>query len=354
MTRITHRIAVALVTAIAAGCTAPGGGIAPDTIWYNGLVITMEDDQIVEAVAVLGDEIVAVGGTAEIQALAGPDTRMVDLDGHTMTPGFYAAHDHFPGSGRVAVTQVDLNSPPIGTIENMDQLVAALPRPRRRAGCRRVDLGPRLRRHAAGRAAAPDPRGPGSCVHHPPDLHRSHIRTPRRCQQPGAGAGRRDPGHTGPAGWRRAQGPGHRRTGRCLRRERRHGQPTDSAVNPRTDDGVVSGGGRGLRRGRGHHRRHRRRRSRQPRGSAARARRRHPDVPDHHDDVAGRARAAHGRRGWRHRLRVRRRVSKAWGDQDRPGRVEPRLHRLLHRAVSHAGSRETPTTVVIRVAVEKT
>ena len=126
MTRITHRIAVALVTAIAAGCTAPGGGIAPDTIWYNGLVITMEDDQIVEAVAVLGDEIVAVGGTAEIQALAGPDTRMVDLDGHTMTPGFYAAHDHFPGSGRVAVTQVDLNSPPIGTIENMDQLVAAL------------------------------------------------------------------------------------------------------------------------------------------------------------------------------------------------------------------------------------
>ena len=43
-----------------------------------------------------------------------------------MTPGFYAAHDHFPGSGRVAVTQVDLNSPPVGTIENMDQLVAAL------------------------------------------------------------------------------------------------------------------------------------------------------------------------------------------------------------------------------------
>ena len=126
MTRITHLIAVVLTTAIAAGCTAPGGGIAPDTIWYNGTVITMEGDQIVEAVAVLGDAIVAVGGTAEIQALAGPDTRMVDLDGHTMTPGFYAAHDHFPGSGRVAVTQVDLNSPPIGTIENMDQLVAVL------------------------------------------------------------------------------------------------------------------------------------------------------------------------------------------------------------------------------------
>ena len=126
MKRANHIIAGAFVTAIAAGCTAPGGGLAPDTIWVNGTVITMEGEQVVQAVAVLGDLIVAVGGDAEVRALAGPQTRVVDLDGRTMTPGFYAAHDHFPGSGRVAVTQVDLNSPPIGAIENMDQLVAAL------------------------------------------------------------------------------------------------------------------------------------------------------------------------------------------------------------------------------------
>ena len=86
----------------------------------------MEGERVVQAVAVLGDLIVAVGSDAEVRALAGPETRVVDLDGRTMTPGFYAAHDHFPGSGRVAVTQVDLNSPPIGAIENIDQLVAAL------------------------------------------------------------------------------------------------------------------------------------------------------------------------------------------------------------------------------------
>ncbi|MCH7749259.1 MAG: amidohydrolase [Acidobacteria bacterium] len=126
MKRANHIIAGAFVTAIAAGCTAPAGGIAPDTIWVNGTVITMEGEQVVQAVAVLGDQIVAVGSDAEVRALAGPQTRVVDLDGRTMTPGFYAAHDHFPGSGRVAVTQVDLNSPPIGAIENMDQLVAAL------------------------------------------------------------------------------------------------------------------------------------------------------------------------------------------------------------------------------------
>ncbi len=119
-------IALIFATTVAMGCLAPSGGIAPDTIWINGTIVTMEGDQTAQAVAVLDDNIVAVGTDAEVGPLAGSQTRVVDLQGRTMTPGFYAAHDHFPGSGRVAVTQVDLNSPPIGAIENMDELVAAL------------------------------------------------------------------------------------------------------------------------------------------------------------------------------------------------------------------------------------
>ncbi len=119
-------IALTFATTVAMGCLAPSGGIAPDTIWLNGTIVTMEGDQTAQAVAVLDDNIVAVGTDAEVGPLAGSQTRVVDLQGRTMTPGFYAAHDHFPGSGRVAVTQVDLNSPPIGAIENMDELVAAL------------------------------------------------------------------------------------------------------------------------------------------------------------------------------------------------------------------------------------
>ena len=125
MKRPGHLIAVALAAAFAS-CTAPGRGVAPDTIWVNGTVITMEGERVVQAVAVFGDLIVAVGSDAEVRGLTSPKTRVVDLNGRTMTPGFYAAHDHFPGSGRAAVTQVDLNSPPIGAIEDMDQLVAAL------------------------------------------------------------------------------------------------------------------------------------------------------------------------------------------------------------------------------------
>ena len=119
-------LALACVGVLAAGCTSGPAGLSADTVYLNGIVVTMNGDQTAEAVAVRGEEIVAVGTSDEVQALAGADTRVVELDGKTMLPGFYAAHDHFPGSGRVAVSSVDLNSPPIGTIETMDELVAAL------------------------------------------------------------------------------------------------------------------------------------------------------------------------------------------------------------------------------------
>ena len=108
-------------------CAPAPAGLFADTVYLNGTIVTMSSDsETMQAVAVRGDEIVAVGSDDEVQSLVDPDTTVVDLDGKTMVPGFYAAHDHFPGSGRVAVTSVDLNSPPIGSVETMDELVAAL------------------------------------------------------------------------------------------------------------------------------------------------------------------------------------------------------------------------------------
>jgi len=43
-----------------------------------------------------------------------------------MLPGFYAPHDHFPGSGTTALYRVDLNSPPIGKVETIPNLIEAL------------------------------------------------------------------------------------------------------------------------------------------------------------------------------------------------------------------------------------
>ena len=111
---------------LATGCSQVATGLSANTVYLNGIVITMNGDEIAQAVAVRGDEIIAVGSDTEIQELVGMATEVVQLDENTMLPGFYAAHDHFPGSGRVAVSSVDLNSPPIGTIETMGELVAAL------------------------------------------------------------------------------------------------------------------------------------------------------------------------------------------------------------------------------------
>ena len=99
----------------------------PDTVYLNATVVTMDAAATeARAVAVHDGKIVAVGDNATIEAMAGPETKRVDLEGAVLLPGFYAAHDHFPGSGRVALFNVDLNSPPIGVIETMDELVEAL------------------------------------------------------------------------------------------------------------------------------------------------------------------------------------------------------------------------------------
>ncbi|MEN8185178.1 MAG: amidohydrolase, partial [Myxococcota bacterium] len=51
--------------------------------------------------------------------------RVVELDGRALLPGFIDAHGHFPGAGIYDVW-TDLNSPPIGPVENIAGLVERL------------------------------------------------------------------------------------------------------------------------------------------------------------------------------------------------------------------------------------
>lgn len=112
---------------VVAACAGVPDVLAPDTIYVNGTIVTVDErGTIAEAVAVKGDRIVMVGSDSEIRRLAGGSTTTVDLAGKTMAPGFYAAHDHFPGSGMTAVSMVDLNSPPIGKMTTMQAIVGAL------------------------------------------------------------------------------------------------------------------------------------------------------------------------------------------------------------------------------------
>ena len=101
--------------------------VTADAVYTNGIVITMgSDDNIVQAVAVKDGKIIAAATNKQILRLVGKDTKVNDLSGRVMLPGFYAPHDHFPGAGTVALFKVDLNSPPIGRIRNIDELISAL------------------------------------------------------------------------------------------------------------------------------------------------------------------------------------------------------------------------------------
>jgi predicted amidohydrolase YtcJ len=72
-----------------------GGRLVADTVLHGGRVITLDGaSTIAEAVAISGDRIVAVGSDADVTALAGPSTRLVDLHGWAVIPGLVDNHTH--------------------------------------------------------------------------------------------------------------------------------------------------------------------------------------------------------------------------------------------------------------------
>ena len=107
---------------VLAGCAQEAD--PADTIFHGDNVVTMDPRRpTVEAVAVRGETIVAAGPMDEVMALEGPSTRVVDLGDHALLPGFIDAHGHFLGAGRDQVLLVGLHPPPVGDVNNIDDIV---------------------------------------------------------------------------------------------------------------------------------------------------------------------------------------------------------------------------------------
>lgn len=73
----------------------------PQMILYNGKIVTMDDSSfdskvgsIVQAMAVRDARILATGTDAEVRLLAGPQTKVIDLEGRTVLPSFIITHEH--------------------------------------------------------------------------------------------------------------------------------------------------------------------------------------------------------------------------------------------------------------------
>jgi predicted amidohydrolase YtcJ len=93
---------------------------AAEMIITNARVLTMDEARPrAEAVALGGGRILAVGSRAEIEALAGPATRVVEAEGRTLLPGFVESHLHLVLGGN------ELSQLQLGGVHGFEALASA-------------------------------------------------------------------------------------------------------------------------------------------------------------------------------------------------------------------------------------
>jgi len=76
-----------------------------DLVLQHGTVYTVDaTDRVVQALAITGNRITAVGSDADVARTIGPATKVIDLQGQAVYPGFYESHGHLIGVGQLAMT----------------------------------------------------------------------------------------------------------------------------------------------------------------------------------------------------------------------------------------------------------
>lgn len=93
--------------ALSTGCES--GPETADLILTNGKLLLMDNEfSTADALAISGDRIVLVGSNEDVLQLRGTQTRVIDLDGRTASPGMIESHIHFTQLGR-RIRQLFLN-----------------------------------------------------------------------------------------------------------------------------------------------------------------------------------------------------------------------------------------------------
>jgi predicted amidohydrolase YtcJ len=109
--------------------TATAMSTVPDVIFFNAVIYTGEGfstdkPQTVQAMAIGSGKVLAVGTTSEIKKLAGPHTRLRDLDsaktGTFIFPGFNDAHVHLGAAGQTKLN-IDLTG-----VKSLDEMLAQI------------------------------------------------------------------------------------------------------------------------------------------------------------------------------------------------------------------------------------
>ena len=132
--RTARSVVVAVVLSLVsfrAGAAGPAGapGVAADTIFYGGTVVTVNEKQPqAAALAIKDGAILAVGDlVALLRDHAGSGTQLVDLQGHTVMPGFVEPHVHISLTAMTENVALNLSNftLPYDTIDTLLAKIAA-------------------------------------------------------------------------------------------------------------------------------------------------------------------------------------------------------------------------------------
>ena len=135
MHRESHAIGWLAIVALcgpALGLSVAGGRVAgqqpdapvADIVFRAGPVITVDpQERVAAAVAIAGNRIAAVGSEQDVNRLVGARTRVIDLNGRALLPGFIDSHSHVEGLAISEQLYVPIQAPPL---KGADEIIARL------------------------------------------------------------------------------------------------------------------------------------------------------------------------------------------------------------------------------------
>lgn len=127
---MSYRLVLVIVLLLSGPVSAASP--SPAEVIYVGRIITMAGQADgprarAEAVAVIGDRIIAVGTRKDVMRLRNRDTRVVELGRSAMLPGLIDAHGHLTATA-TSLAIANLSSPPVGEVSDIATLKRTLRR----------------------------------------------------------------------------------------------------------------------------------------------------------------------------------------------------------------------------------
>jgi predicted amidohydrolase YtcJ len=99
--------------------------IEASLVLLNGKIVTVDPkNTVAEAIAAKDETILFVGSNADVKQLIGKSTKVIDLKGKTVLPGFIDSHEHCIARG-LQTDYVSLSSPPMNSINDIVEALAS-------------------------------------------------------------------------------------------------------------------------------------------------------------------------------------------------------------------------------------